>query len=93
MIRGLFGIFLCVISDKEEKLGDIIKFVRWGSNRDIREKGIRVDEEFNQQDQAFSKPLKSLALIKDPNFTVFNGAALLTPRGKEAMVFRIGRLK
>jgi hypothetical protein len=89
MKKERFEIFHCVVSGKQETLGNVIKFMGWGSNRNVREKGFRVDQNFKKECPYFSKRLKEIPLVKDPSFLLDNYDGVLTPKGKEALVFRI----
>jgi len=97
-----FSIFRCVLSDKEQTLGEVCAFLGV-SNRDIKEKGFRVYarvEDFLEESQSdavpelckhaselFAKNRKNITLIKSPSQLLCDGSLVFTPNGDSAFVF------
>jgi hypothetical protein len=87
--RTLHEVFTCLVFERNPSLGEVIKIINWGSNRDIRQKGFRVDDQFSPNSPFFSRRVKEIPKITDPNHKIDNGWAILTPKGDKVVVVRI----
>ena len=83
------SIFRCIIFDNSPTLSEVIKAINWGSNRDIRQKGFKVDTLFSKNTPFFSGLVKHMNKIKDPNHIVKDGQAVLTIKGDRVVVVRV----
>ena len=87
--RTLHEIFTCLTFNKELTLGDIAKELGWGSNREIREKGFRINESFNLSCPYFLRPVKQMTKIKDPKCIVSHSQAILSNKGDRVVVIKL----
>ena len=75
-------------SFKEEwYISNIIKLVKWGSNRVIRQQGFRVLP-ISQE----LKHIKKWDRITDPNFIINESMYISQPKGQSVIVVHIGEL-
>lgn len=90
----LCGIFAGLVFSEEPTLGEVIKAAKWGSNRQVRESGFRVDEGFAYQDSPFSSQrVKEMPRVKDPRMRISHGTAILPPKGDRVVVVIIESLE
>lgn len=86
----LCGIFRGIEFDHIPTLGEVIKELGWGSNRDIRQSGFRIDKDFNYQvSPFFSNRIKSLPRLDNPKTLIQNGSAIMVPKGTQVAVIII----
>lgn len=83
----LFAKIFSAIRFKEEPtIEEVIKEVGWGSNRDIRQKGFKVDSGFSEESPFFSQRVKDMPKITDPKTIIQFNTAVLTPKGTKVIV-------
>lgn len=87
--RTLHEIFTCYIFDHIPTLGEVINECGWGSNREIRQKGFRVDTEFSLQSPYFSNSIRKINKINDPKFMMKHGFAIMTTKGDKVIVVKV----
>jgi hypothetical protein len=87
--RTLHEVFTCLIFDKSPTLGEVIKEIGWGSNREIRQKGFRIDFNFSLKQPFFSDRVKNLPKIKDPKTIISHTNAVLTVKGDSVLVIKV----
>ena len=85
--RTRAGIFAGLIFEHAPTLGDVVKAMGWGSNRDVRQRGFRIDTEFDHGTSPFfSKRVKEMDFSKDPHRFVTSGQAVIVPKGDRVVV-------
>jgi hypothetical protein len=85
--RTIAGIFTALIFEHEPTLGDVVKAMGWGSNRDVRQRGFRIDTEFDHGTSPFfSRRVKEMDLSKNPHRFIESGQAVLVPKGDRVVV-------
>ena len=83
----LFARIFSALRFKEEPtIEEVIKEAGWGSNRDIRQKGFRIDSNFSEESPFFSRRVKDMPKITDPKTIIQFGTAVLTPKGNKVIV-------
>ena len=93
MEKQLQNIFAGVVTTRATvTISEVIKEIGWGSNRDIRQTGFRVDSGFNAfKSPFFSQRVKEMPIIKDPKALISSGSAVLTKNGRHVMVIELKR--
>lgn len=100
MRRFVHGVFIGVeIEDASTSLGQVITFLGWGSNREIKEKGFRIGKEpdfaiseggvadlCQFASEKFAATRKGLSLEKNPAARLIPGDIVFTPNGSAAFV-------
>lgn len=82
-------IFTGLLFNHEPSLGEVVKEIGWGSNRDVRQRGFRIDPSFSEKAPFFSAPVKELPVAKDPNLKLEDNWAVMPPNGKKLVVIQI----
>lgn len=82
-------IFRAIQFDLVPTIGDVIREAGWGSNRDIRQKGFRIDEEFSEDSPFFSRTIKEMERVTDPRREIHNQTAVVTPKGTSVVVILV----
>jgi len=82
-----FSCFKNLFFQEEWYISNIIKLVKWGSNRVIRQQGFRVLPITQKL-----KPIKEWDRITDPNFIINESMYISKPKGQSIIVVHIGEL-
>ena len=80
------NIFTAVEFNHTPTLSEVIKEAEWGSNRDIRQSGFRVDFNFSANNPYFSTTVKNMERVKDPKQLINHGVAVMPPNGRRVVV-------
>ena len=81
------SIFTGIVFNHVPTLEEVIKGVDWGSNREIRHVGFRLDLNFNWEvSPFFSQKIKDMVREHDPKRLIPNGTAVLVSKGDKLIV-------
>lgn len=89
MQHKTIGIFTHIIFDHKPTLEEVIKGANWGSNRDIRQRGFRIDTKFSNESPFFSKKVKEMERVTNPKRIILDGQAILTLKGTQVLVIKV----